>query len=138
MLIFVIESIALCVLFTAAILSQMKKPLSTILYSYPPRIVDRVIELGLVEDKDRKTPSQVKAIKKKWPAIVLFGIIIGLFVWLVNGADTFGKGFLAGYGLWLVVDWYDALILDIGWFCHSKKVIIAGTEEIVNAEAIFA
>lgn len=138
MLIFVIESIALCVLFTAVILSKIKKPLSTIPYSYPPRIVDRVIELGLVEDKDRKTPSQVKAIKKKWPAIVLFGIIIGLFVWLVNGADTFGKGFLAGYGLWLVVDWYDALILDIGWFCHSKKVIIAGTEEIVNAEAIFA
>lgn len=138
MLIFVIESIALCVLFTAAILSQMKKPLSTILYSYPPRIVDRVIELGLVEDKDRKTPSRVKAIKKKWPAIVLFGMIIGLFARLVNGADSFVDGFCVGYGLWLVVDWYDALILDIGWFCHSKKVIIAGTEEIVNAEAIFA
>ena len=132
MLIFVIESIALCVLFTAAILSQMKKPLSTILYSYPPRIVDRVIELGLVDDKDRKTSSRVKAIKKKWPAIILFGIIIGLFVWLVNGANTFVKGFLTGYGLWLVVDWYDALILDIGWFCHSKKVIIPGTENMVE------
>ena len=91
MLVFMIESIVLCILFTVAILSQMKKPLSAILYSYPPKIVDRVIELGLVEDIDRKTPSWVKAIKKKWPAIILFGMIIGLFVWLVNGADTYGQ-----------------------------------------------
>lgn len=132
MLTFVIESIVLCVLFTAAILSQMNKPLETILYSYPPKIVDRVIELGLVGDKDRKTPSWVKAIKKKWPTVIVFGMIIGLFVWLVNGADTFGKGFLIGYGLWLVVDWYDAFILDIGWFCHSKKVVIPSTEDMME------
>lgn len=130
---FVIESLVLCVLFTAAILSQMKKPLGTILYSYPPAIVDRVIELGLVEDKDRKTPSRVKAIKKKWPAIIVFGIILGLFVFFVNDARSFVSGFLTSYGLWLVVDWYDAFVLDIGWFCHSKKVIIPGTEDMVDA-----
>ena len=133
MLIFVLEAVVLCVLFTAAILSQMGKPLGTILYSYPPQIVDRVIDLGLVEDKDRNTPSRVKAIKKKWPAVIFLGILIGIIVYFVNGARSFGAGFLVSYGLWLVVDWYDALILDIGWFCHSKKVIIPGTEDLVDA-----
>lgn len=133
MMIFIIESVILCVLFTAAILSRMNKPLSTILYSYPPQIVERVIELGLVEDTDRKTPSRIKAIKKKWPAVIFLGILIGMIVYFVNGARSFAAGFLVSYGLWLVVDWYDAFILDIGWFCHSKKVRIPGTEDMVEA-----
>lgn len=129
-MVFIIESVVLCVIFTILILSQMKKPLGTILHSYPPAIVDRVIDLGLVEDKDRKTPSRVKAIKKKWPALIFLGILIGVFAYFVNGADTFLKGFAVSYGLWSVVDWYDAFILDIGWFCHSKKVKIPGTEDM--------
>ena len=133
MLTFVIESAVLCAFFTAVILSQMRKPLGAILYSYPPQIVDRVIELGLVEDKDRKTPNRVKAIKKKWPAVILLGILIGTIVYFVNGAHSFADGFLVSYGLWLVVDWYDAFILDIGWFCHSQKVIIPGTEDLGDA-----
>ena len=40
MMIFLIESIVLCVLFTLAILSKMNKPLITMIYSYPPAIVD--------------------------------------------------------------------------------------------------
>ena len=30
--------------------------------------------------------------------------------------------------IWLIIDWYDALVLDSIWFCHSKKVRIPGTE----------
>lgn len=40
-LVFFIEAVILCVLFTAGILSKMKKPLKTMIYSYPPKIVDR-------------------------------------------------------------------------------------------------
>ena len=129
-MIFLIEAIVLCVVFTVLIINRMKKPLGTILYSYPPEIVDRVIDMGMVEDRDRKTSSRVKAIKKKWPVIIIFGIIIGVFVYFVNDANTFFEGFWVSYGLWLVVDWYDAFVLDIGWFCHSKKVIIPGTEDL--------
>ena len=132
-MIFIIESIVLCVLFTVLILSKMNKPLEVMIYSYPPAIVDRVIELGLIEDTDRKTSSTQKALKRKWPAIIVFGIVLGVFVYFVNGTHSFASGFLTSYGLWLVVDWYDALILDIGWFCHSKKIIIPGTEDMVDA-----
>lgn len=133
MLTFIIESIVLCIIFTVLILSQMRKPLITMIYSYPPAIVDRVIELGLIQDSDRKNSSTRKALKKKWPAIIVFGILLGVFVYFVNDAHSFVSGFLTSYGLWLVVDWYDALILDIGWFCHSKRVRIPGTEDMLDA-----
>ena len=32
--------------------------------------------------------------------------------------------------IWLIIDWYDALVLDSIWFCHSKKVRIPGTEDM--------
>ena len=67
-MIFITESIVLCVLFTVLVLSKMNKPLEGMIYSYPPAIVDRVIELGLIEDTDRKTSSTQKALKRKWPA----------------------------------------------------------------------
>lgn len=51
-MIFLIEFIALCVIFTVLVMKRMKKPLTSILYSYPPAIVERVIDMGMVEDKD--------------------------------------------------------------------------------------
>ena len=34
--------------------------------------------------------------------------------------------------IWLIVDWYDALVLDCLWFCHCKAVRIPGTEEMAE------
>lgn len=103
MIVFLIEAIVLCALFTITIMASMKNPLNQI-YSYPPNIVARVAELGLIEEI--KTSSRLEAIKKKWPAMILFGAIIGVFVYFVNDADSFVKAFGVSYGLWLFVDWY--------------------------------
>lgn len=130
-MIFVIESIVVCVIFTVMILSSMKNPLNQI-YSYPPNIVKRVAELGLIEDTNPQVSNRWKAIRKKWPMIILFGIMIGVLVYFINDAHSFLKGFGVSYGVWLVVDWYDAFFLDMIWFCHSKKVRIPGTEDMVR------
>ncbi len=46
-------------------------------------------------------------------------------------------GFLSGFGvyflLWLAVDWYDALIVDCVLFCHCKRFVIPGTEDLTKA-----
>ena len=55
---------------------------------------------------------------------------MALVVYKFNGADTFVKGFLYSYLLWNVVNWWDAIFIDCIWFCHSKKVIIPGTEKM--------
>lgn len=61
MITFIIESVVLCAIFTVMILLRMNKPLINTIYSYPPAIVDRVMELGLIPDTDRKTSSTKKA-----------------------------------------------------------------------------
>ena len=63
-------------------------------------------------------------------ALLVFVFVFAFILKQFNGANTFWKGFRDSYLIWLIIDWYDALILDCLWFCHSKKVRIPGTEDM--------
>ena len=60
-------------------------------------------------------------------------MLFALILFYINGVRGFVSGFLYSYGLWLVVDWYDALVIDCLWFCRSKRVRIPGTEDLDEA-----
>ena len=123
-----IESLIGIALFTVLIVSlTLKDPLASV-GDYPPAIRNKCIELGLIEDRRQRF---TKAdILRKGIAMVVFVFIFAFILKWLNGADTFWKGFWDSYLIWLIIDWYDALILDCIWFCHSKKVRIPGTEEM--------
>ena len=131
MTVFVTEAIVLCVLFHLGILLQARKDPAVKIYDYPPAIVERYIELGKIPDK--KNPSTLERVKRKWPAAIVLGILLGAVVYLVNGSRSFLNGFLVSYGLWLIVDWYDAIVIDILWFCRAKMWILPGTEDMTEA-----
>ena len=127
-MIILIESIALCLLFTLIIVPVvLKNPLGQI-YNYPPAIIERVKELGLITDKQPK--GSRSTIIKKVTVSIFFAIILAAFLILINKEKTFLRGFLTSYLLWTIVDWYDAFILDYICFCHSKRIIIPGTEDM--------
>ena len=128
---FLIEAVVLCLLFHLVIWRQAGKEPAKRIYSYPPAIVERYIELGRIPDK--KNPGTLERVKKKWPAAIVIGILPGAIVYFVNGSRSFLNGFLVSYGLWLIVAWYDAIVLDILWFCHSTIWILPGTEDMTDA-----
>ena len=130
-MIFLIEAVVLCLLFTALVVPSLyKDPLSWI-SDYPPAIRQRAKELGLVSGDADKMPPRV--ILRKLIASLAAAVIFSLLLVYVNGAETFLQGFLLSYGLWLAVDWYDALIIDCLWFCHSKRAVLPGTEDMQAA-----
>lgn len=123
-----IESIIGCLLFTI-IAGGMTyiKPLSMI-NSYPPAIQEKVLELGII--KNNQKSKSIKSIIKKLIALFILTFIIAFVVHKFNNANTFLKGFGYSYLLWNIVNWWDALVIDCIWFCHSKRVIIKGTENM--------
>ena len=123
-----IESIIGCLLFTI-IAGGMTyiKPLSMI-NSYPPAIQEKVLELGII--KNNQKSKSIKSIIKKLIALFILTFIIAFVVYKFNNANTFLKGFGYSYLLWNIVNWWDALVIDCIWFCHSKRVIIKGTENM--------
>ena len=128
---FLIEAVVLCALFHLEVWLQTKREPAKIVYSYPPAIVERYIELDKIPGK--KNPSTQERVKRKWPAAIVLGMILGAVVYFVNGSRSFLNGFLISYGLWLIADWYDAIVLDIFWFCRSKTWILPGTEDMTEA-----
>jgi len=127
-MILVIESIALCVLFTIMVYIMSREPIKT-LYNYPPKIQERVKSLDEYKDK---IPTQKNKIFAKSFASILIIAIISLILRYVNGYTTFIEGFGYGFLLWTIVNIYDAVVMDIIWFCHSPEFVFKGTEDMVK------
>lgn len=65
----------------------------------------------------------------KISAVFLFAIVLGLTAYF-SGAKTFNSAYVHVFMLFLAVNVYDVVVLDIGLFCHSKKLRIPGTEDM--------
>ena len=130
-MVFAIEAAVLCAAFTAVVVPSVRKDPLAWVADYPPAIRERCRELGLVPEKQEF--SLKKLIVTKLGRLVFSSALFTALVILVNGARTFAQGFWMTYALWAVVAWYDALVVDCLWFCHSKKIRIPGTEDLVSA-----
>ena len=127
-MIIIIESIILCLLFTLMVWLMSRDPIKS-LYNYPPAIQERVKTLDEYKDK---IPTRKNKIAAKCAASVLFVIILSLLLRYVNGCSTFLQAFGNGFLLWTVVNLYDAVVMDIIWFCHNPHFVFRGTEDMVK------
>lgn len=127
-MILVIESIVLCLLFTLMVYIMSRDPIKT-LYNYPPKIQERVKSLELYKDK---IPTPKNKVLAKVVASILFLVILCVVLRYINGYTTFMDSFKYGFLLWTIVNLYDALVLDIVWFCHDKHFVFKGTEDMFS------
>ena len=127
-MIFVIEAIALCALFTLMVIMMAKDPIKT-LYNYPPKIQERVKSLPQYQGK---IPTQKNKLAAKLTASVLFIVILSLVLRYINAYTTFIEGFGYGFLLWTIVNAYDAVVQDICWFCHDPRFVFEGTEDMAD------
>ncbi len=51
----------------------------------------------------------------------MFAIILAVVAYF-SGAKSFSKAYIHVFTLFSVVNIYDMIVLDIGLFCHSKKL----------------
>ena len=127
-MIILVESIILCILFTIMVYLMSKDPIKT-LYNYPPKIQERVKSL---KEYKNQIPTTKNKISAKLLASILIIIIISLILRFINGYTTFIEGFGYGFLLWTIVNVYDALIIDICWFCRNPRFIFKGTEDMTK------
>ena len=125
-----IETLVLIVLFTIAAAAGSKNPVDTV-YDMPQPIIDRCLELGLIDESRKADSPQTR--KKKLAAAIVILLVLTLVLYFVNHDADFLQGFLISYVIWLVVDWYDCFVIDWIWVCHSKKLIIPGTEDLMDS-----
>ncbi len=126
-MVFIIESIVLCGLFTLAVrFKLMRYPIKGIM-SYPPTIRKRVESLpqyqGTIQQEERTH------IGKKVLAVPVMAVFMAAASWL-GGTRDFFCALLYIFGLYTVVNLWDLIVLDWLWFCRSHKVRLPGTEDM--------
>ena len=87
--------------------------------------------MSLDEYKDQ-IPTQKNKLVAKLGASLLFVVILALILRFINGYTTFLQAFGYGFLLWSIVNAYDAIVLDIIWFCHDLQFVFKGTEDMVD------
>ena len=127
-MIIAIEGVVLCLVFTLMVWLMSREPIKS-LYNYPPKIQERVKSLDEYKDK---IPTQKNKLSAKLGACVLFIVVLSLILRYVNGYTTFLQAFGYGFLLWTIVNLWDAVVLDILWFCHDPHFVFKGTEDMVG------
>lgn len=127
----VLESLIACAVYTMFVFLLSRDPLMYI-FNYPPAIVERCAQLNLI-DNGPKSKDKIAFYVKKFLALLLFGVILGLLVSYFNDCNTFLRGAKYAYAIWFVVVWFDAVVLDCLWFCHDKHFVVPGTEDMTDA-----
>lgn len=122
-----IQSIILCLIFTILILpAQYKNPLSQFA-SYPVAIKKRVYELP--QYQEFITSIEHKNWKRKIVGALIIAILLAIVAYF-TGKRTFETAFVHVFFLFLAINLYDLVVLDLIIFCHSKKLMIPGTEDM--------
>jgi|AGTN01.2.fsa_nt_gi hypothetical protein len=128
-IVFMIECVIGCALFTAVNVTYLlKKPLDWF-YDYPEEVQARMRTLP--QYQDRIPLKKSSDLEKKLPAAILLLTILSAVVWF-SGVRGFAMGALYAFALCMAINLYDALILDTCYFCHSKRVRFPGTEDMVK------
>ena len=127
-MIIVWEGIILCAIFSLSVFMISKNPINT-LYNYPPKIQQRVKSLAEYKDK---IPTKKNKLAIKGCALLIFLIIISIILKYGNQCTTFYESFITGFILWTIVNLWDVIILDIIWFCHDKRFVIKGAEDMTK------
>lgn len=60
-----------------------------------------------------KPPAKKSNIISKLVAVIIYAVLFAVVLRFVNGITTFLSAAVTAYLLWLVVDWYDFLVVDI-------------------------
>ncbi len=107
-MIFLIECIVACALFTAVLEILCAKRREILTNDYPPVVTEKLRSLNIVSEKPKRSD-----IIRKLIAVIIYAVLFAVVLRFVNGITTFLNAAVTAYLLWLVVDWYDFLVVDI-------------------------
>lgn len=99
-----------CALFTLMVNIATTKRREVFVNDYPPVVTEKLRQKEMIAEKP---PTKKSDIIRKVTAITIYAVLFALLLRYVNGITTFLEGTLTAYALWLVVDWYDFLVIDV-------------------------
>ena len=128
-IVIILEAVILTIAFTAMILIPLVKNPVWWIHDYPKDIQEEYFKTHERVPAELFTPTVL--LKKGMALLVALALLLGVVK--LAGAYDFRSAFAVGYGIWLIIDWYDCFILDWVIFANLKAVRLPGTEHMDEA-----
>jgi hypothetical protein len=131
-MIFCIQVLIYLFFFTVSILAVVAKGPEGGLFFYPKNVQQRVLELGLIDDKTVRK-------RKKWfstALVIVIAILPILFIGIWNRVTDFPTAYVQTLILLEIMNWYDGIVIDRLWVGHSKFWVIKGCEDLSYTKSI--
>jgi len=125
----VLEAVILTLAFTAMILIPLVKNPVWWIHDYPKDIQEEYFKTHERVPAEFFSPTVL--LKKGMALVIALALLLGVVK--LAGAYDFWSAFAVGYGIWLLIDWYDCFILDWVIFANLKAVRLPGTEHMDKA-----
>lgn len=93
---------------------------------YEKDVQDRAVKLGLTTRERIKKASAFSGLALFIP---LFTVVPAV-VWLYNGVDSFWDGFFQLTVIYMIMNLFDRLFVDVFWVGHTKTWEIPSTEDL--------
>ncbi len=77
---------------------------------YPPVVIEPLRSLGIVQET---APTKKSDMIRKLIAMMIYAILFALVLYFINDITKILNAIITAYLLWLVVDWYDFLVINI-------------------------
>ena len=123
----ILEGFVLCfVLLLVCVVNIRNGPVGGVHY-YEAPVQKRVVQLGLI------TEAQIRK-NRLFSGLALVGALLvlsPLMVFGVNGARTFGEGFVQLTIQYMVCGVFDRVFIDWYWVGHTRAWLIPGTEDLM-------
>ena len=125
-MIYVIQLILYCLLFTAMVRFAVRGGAIDGLYFYPKEVQDRAISIGLT---DRETMNRKRTVfMTEFYLVMLIALVLIIGVW--NGVSDFKTAYLQAFLFLFVMNWYDGIVIDKIWVGYSPFWILPGCEDL--------
>lgn len=93
---------------------------------YPPVILARCRELGIVPEVTEEARYDTRKVK----SVFFYILLQTCLIFFLGRAQSFLEAWLESYLMWVTQLWFQKLFMGCGWFCHSDRWIIPGTEDL--------
>lgn len=101
---------------------------------FPPVVTEKLRSLNIVSEKP---PAKKSDIIRKLIAVIIYAVLFAVVLRFVNGITTFLNAAVTAYLLWLVVDRYDFLVVDILLAPFDKFYKMAGVSPFERSAVWF-
>ena len=126
-----VEIIVCCLIFGIYRVIRIKRDPAYKISNMPEKLQKKVMHMRGYRNRNIRIMTDWEKFVKKLPALIFWTIALVILT-SIAGATSFSTGFVFALLIWMAVLLFLELVVYCGWYAHTPKVWIKGTEDMAK------